>query len=53
MGRCIITPTVRVTGHQLPEVRLVWHTLMYGDKQGGQLLVACELFLVNIFLQTY
>lgn len=47
MGRCIISPTVRVQGHQLPEPRLVWQTLMIGDEPGGQLLAACELFLVN------
>ena len=49
MGRCIITPTVRLQGHQLPEPRLVWYTVMRGGEQAGQVLAACELFLVRTY----
>ena len=50
MGRCIMTPTVRLQGHELPEPRLAWYRLLHGDSQAGQVLAACELFLVRAYM---
>ncbi|KAL9983693.1 hypothetical protein ACROYT_G005909 [Oculina patagonica] len=45
LGRCVISPMVRLEGHQTPEPRLQWYRIKRGDEEGGELLAACELFL--------
>lgn len=47
LGRCVISPMVRLEGHQTPEPRLQWYRIKRGDEEGGELLAACELFLVR------
>lgn len=39
---------VRLEGHQTPEPRLQWHKIRRGEEEGGELLAACELFLVRL-----
>ena len=39
---------VRLEGHQTPEPRLQWHKISRGEEEGGELLAACELFLVSL-----
>ena len=48
LGRCVISPMVRLEGHQTPEPRLQWHKIRRGEEEGGELLAACELFLVRL-----
>lgn len=48
LGRCVISPMVRLEGHQTPEPRLQWHKIRRGEEEGGELLAACELFLVSL-----
>lgn len=43
-----MSPTVRLHGHETPEPRLQWFKIKRGDEEGGDLLAACELFLVRI-----
>nr|XP_058962380.1 myoferlin-like [Pocillopora verrucosa] len=45
LGRCVMSPTVRLHGHETPEPRLQWFKIKRGDEEGGDLLAACELFL--------
>ena len=47
LGRCMMSPLVRLEGHQTPEPRLQWHKIGRGEEEGGELLAACELFLVR------
>ena len=42
------SPTVRLHGHETPEPRLQWFKIKRGDEEGGDLLAACELFLVRV-----
>ena len=48
LGRCVMSPTVRLHGHETPEPRLQWFKIKRGDEEGGDLLAACELFLVRV-----
>lgn len=45
LGRCMMTPLVRLEGHQTPEPSLQWYKIRRGEEKGGELLAACELFL--------
>ncbi|XP_015759469.1 PREDICTED: dysferlin-like [Acropora digitifera] len=45
LGRCIMSPLVRLKGHQLPEPSLQWFKITRGQEDAGELLAACELFL--------
>ncbi|XP_022778128.1 myoferlin-like [Stylophora pistillata] len=45
LGRCVMSPTVRLHGHETPEPQLQWFTIKRGDEEGGDILAACELFL--------
>ncbi|XP_067038375.1 myoferlin-like isoform X1 [Acropora muricata] len=45
LGRCIMSPLVRLKGHQLPEPPLQWFKITRGQEDAGELLAACELFL--------
>ena len=44
-----MSPLVRLEGHQIPEPRLQWYKIKRGEEEGGELLAACELFLVWLF----
>ena len=48
LGRCMMTPLVRLEGHQTPEPSLQWYKIRRGEEKGGELLAACELFLVRL-----
>ena len=48
LGRCVMSPMVRLHGHETPEPRLQWFKIKRGDEEGGDLLAACELFLVRV-----
>lgn len=48
LGRCVMSPSVRLHGHETPEPRLQWFKIKRGDEEGGDLLAACELFLVRV-----
>ena len=48
LGRCIMSPLVRLEGHQLPEPPLQWFKVTRGQEDAGELLAACELFLVRL-----
>ena len=48
LGRCVMSPTVRLHGHETPEPRLQWFKIKRGDEEGGDLLATCELFLVRV-----
>ena len=50
LGRCVMSPMVRLEGHQTPEPRLQWYKIKRGAEEGGELLAACELFLVRLLL---
>ena len=43
-------PKVRLKGVEAPEAKLLWHKIMRGDQDGGEILVEAELFLVRNYL---
>lgn len=45
LGRCMMSPLVRLEGHQIPEPKLQWYKITRGQEEAGELLAACELFL--------
>ena len=47
MGRCVVTPLVKLHGQGAPSPRLLWYDVQRGDEEGGQILCAFELFLVS------
>ena len=47
MGRCVVTPLVKLHGQGAPSPRLLWYDVQRGDEEGGQILCAFELFLVG------
>ena len=47
MGRCVVTPLVKLHGQGAPSPRLLWCDVQRGDEEGGQILCAFELFLVG------
>ena len=44
----MMTPLVRLEGHQTPDPSLQWYKIRRGEEKGGELLAACELFLVRL-----
>lgn len=46
LGRCSLTPVIRLHGHQIPEPSLEWVQIYLGSKRAGEILAVCELFLV-------
>ncbi|XP_022792926.1 myoferlin-like isoform X1 [Stylophora pistillata] len=45
LGRCMLTPKIRLKGLEEPEAKLLWHKVMLGEQDGGELLAECELFM--------
>ena len=48
LGRCMLTPKIRLKGLEEPEAKLLWHKVMRGDQDGGEMLAECELFMVRV-----
>ena len=48
MGRCVETPVVKLNGQAPPAPRLLWEPVKKGTEDGGEILVAFELFLVSV-----
>jgi len=47
MGRCTMTPLVKLNGQGPPAPRLLWYDVHRGNEYGGEILAAFELFLVS------
>lgn len=47
MGRCVESPVVKLKGQGPPAPRLLWEPVKKGTEDGGEILVAFELFLVS------
>lgn len=47
MGRCVESPVVKLKGQGPPAPRLLWQPVKKGKEDGGEILVAFELFLVS------
>lgn len=47
MGRCVVTPLVKLRGQGPPAPRLLWYDVQRGEEAGGEILCAFELFLVS------
>jgi len=47
MGRCTMTPLVKINGQGPPSPRLLWYEVERGNEYGGEILAAFELFLVR------
>lgn len=47
MGRCVESPVVKLKGQGPPAPRLLWEPVKKGKEDGGEILVAFELFLVS------
>lgn len=45
MGRCVESPVVKLNGQAPPAPRLLWEPVKKGTEDGGEILVAFELFL--------
>lgn len=45
MGRCVESPIVKLNGQAPPAPRLLWEPVKKGTEDGGEILVAFELFL--------
>ena len=48
MGRCVESPVVKLNGQAPPASRLLWEPVKKGTEDGGEILVAFELFLVSV-----
>ena len=48
MGRCVESPVVKLNGQAPPAPRLLWEPVKKGTEDGGEILVAFELFLVSV-----
>ena len=48
MGRCVESPVVKLKGQGPPAPRLLWEPVKKGTEDGGEILVAFELFLVSV-----
>ena len=48
MGRCVESPVVKLKGQGSPAPRLLWEPVKKGTEDGGEILVALELFLVRL-----
>ena len=46
MGRCVVTPLVKMNGQEPPAPRLLWYDVTRAGEDAGEILVAFELFLV-------
>ncbi|EDO43088.1 predicted protein, partial [Nematostella vectensis] len=52
LGRTEFKPYPRIHGNEGPACKLLWYPISHGDEDGGEILAACELFLVSfIFFQ--
>lgn len=47
MGRCVLTPLVKLNGQGPPSPRLLWYDVERGNEYGGEILAAFELYLVR------
>lgn len=45
MGRCVESPVVKLKGQGPPAPKLLWEPIKKGTEDGGEILVAFELFL--------
>ena len=52
MGRCVESPVVKLKGQGPPAPRLLWEPVKKGREDGGEILVAFELFLVRSGVKT-
>lgn len=46
MGRCVVTPLVKMNGQEPPSPRLLWYDITRVGEEAGEILAAFELFLV-------
>lgn len=46
MGRCVVTPLVKMNGQEPPAPRLLWYNVERVGEEAGEILAAFELFLV-------
>ena len=46
MGRCVVTPLVKMNGQEPPAPRLLWYDVTRVGEEAGEILAAFELFLV-------
>ena len=46
MGRCVVTPLVKMNGQEPPAPRLLWYDITRAGEEAGEILAAFELFLV-------
>ena len=46
MGRCVVTPLVKMNGQEPPAPRLLWYDITRVGEEAGEILAAFELFLV-------
>lgn len=47
MGRCVVTPLVKMNGQEPPAPRLLWYGITRVGEDAGEILAAFELFLVR------
>ena len=47
MGRCVVTPLVKLNGQEPPSPRLLWYDVTRAGEEAGEILAAFELFLVR------
>ena len=47
MGRCVVTPLVKLHGQEPPAPRLLWYDISRVGEEAGEILAAFELFLVS------
>lgn len=45
MGRCVVTPLVKMNGQEPPAPRLLWYDITRVGEDAGEILAAFELFL--------
>lgn len=53
MGRCVESPVVKLKGQGPPAPRLLWEPVKKGTEDGGEILVAFELFLVRLAVKSF
>ena len=47
MGRCVVTPLVKLNGQGPPSPRLLWYDVTRVGEEAGEILAAFELYLVR------
>ena len=52
MGRCVVTPLVKMNGQEPPAPRLLWYDITRAGEEAGEILAAFELFLVCATMNT-